>query len=323
LILTVTLNAAIDKTYRVEGFKLDRVHRPAETRIAAGGKGINVARVFQTLGGRAKATGFLGGHNGRFIAESLKQEGIEADFVRTREESRVCIAVVDPLTAAQTEVNENGPEVSGRELAALQQKFEFLVRERPWSFVSLSGSTPPGVPDSIYADFIGIAQRAGVRAVLDASGEPLRHGLEARPWMVKPNIHELSYLITRTPQSDAEIAEAAQEICREGAEIVAVTRGAAGAMFATANEAWSAIPPRMDFVSAVGSGDSFMAGFLWSLDQSTEMAEAFRIAVAAGAANAATYGAGFVDREYVMSLAKQVRLERIETGKKDRYAGIS
>ena len=312
MILTVTLNAAIDKTYRVENFALDRVHRPSESRIVAGGKGINVSRVFTALGGEAFSTGFLGGYNGRFVERSLRRKGLASEFVRTRDESRICIAVVDPIHGTQTEVNEPGPQVTPRELAALKETFERLVRREPWSFVVLSGSAPPGVPSEIYRDLIEIAKAAGRRCVLDASGEPLKSGLQSLPWMVKPNIHELSYLLGRTPRSKDEIAEAALSLCRGGCEIVAVTRGRDGAIAASRGTVWEAAPPEIEFVSAVGSGDSFVGAFLHTLERGGEVDEALRIGVAAGAANAASYGAGFIDRADVESKARQVRLNRME-----------
>jgi hypothetical protein len=120
LILTVTPNAAVDKTYTVENFTIDRVHRPASWRIVAGGKGINVARVYAELGGDAMATGFLGGHNGDFIRESLRTEGMKHDMVHTAGESRVCIAVLDPVNKTQTELNEVGPEISREEVDLLK-----------------------------------------------------------------------------------------------------------------------------------------------------------------------------------------------------------
>lgn len=309
MILTVTLNAAVDKTYRVENFTLDRVHRPSEWRIVAGGKGVNVARVYQTLGGKAVATGFLGGHNGRFIAQSLREEGIAADFVRTGEESRICIAIVDPVNRTQTEVNEVGPNVTPREIAQLKARFERLTTETPFAFATLSGSAPPGVPDTVYADLIGIAQKRGVRCALDASGGALRAGLAARPWMVKPNVHELSAVLGAELVEREEVAKAAREIVGTGVEIVAVTLGREGCLCATREAAWHAVPPPIRFVSAVGSGDSLLGAFLWALEQGRSLPDALRLGVGAGAANAEVYGAGFCNAERIHRLAEGVSMQ--------------
>jgi 1-phosphofructokinase family hexose kinase len=311
LILTVTLNAAVDKTYRVANFGLDRVHRTSEWRDAAGGKGINVARVHQTLGGRAVATGFLGGFNGRFIRAAVAEEGIEGQFVRTAEESRVCIAIVDPVSATQTEVNEVGPHVSPAEVGALKRRFERLVRERRFDFVTLSGSIPPGVPSDIYYDLIGAAHRSNVRVALDTSGEPLRIGYQARPWMLKPNAFELAALVGDVPPDDKSVCEAAAGLLGTGVEVVSVSQGRHGCVGVTCTEAWKAIPPEIEFVSAVGSGDSFLGAFLYEKLHGGDFAECIRLAVGAGAANAAVYGSGFCTKESICGLAERVEMVRM------------
>lgn len=313
MILTVTLNAAVDKTYRVANFTLDRVHRTSEWRDAAGGKGINAARVHRTLGGNAVATGFLGGFNGRFIRAAVEAEGLEARFVRTAEESRVCIAVVDPVTHSQTEVNEVGPEVSPSELAALKRQYERLLNERVFDFVVLSGSLPPGVPANIYHELIDVARRQDVRAALDTSGEPLRIGFEAHPWMLKPNAYELSALAGAMPSDDASMREAAESLLGTGVEVVCVSQGRDGCVGVTAREdrqSWKSIPPEIDFVSAVGSGDSFLGAFLYATLQAGSFADCIRLAVGAGAANAAVYGSGFCTKESIYRLAERVVMTR-------------
>lgn len=312
MILTVTLNAAVDKTYRVENFALDQVHRPSDWKFVAGGKGINVARVYQRLGGRAIATGFLGGYTGRFIERSLRREGIYGEFVRTKDESRVCIAIVDPVSSTQTELNEIGPEIRARELEALKETYGKLVAEHRPYCVTLSGRLPPGVPDGIYAELIEIARGFGVRCALDASGRALIEGVAARPWMVKPNLYELRTLVGRDVTTTDEIASAAERLFGTGVHWIVVTLGIHGCVCRTRECAVLAVPPAVRFVSAVGSGDSFLAAFLWSLEQDRPVDDALRLATAAGAANAATYGAGFVDPREVVRLTEQVQVKAVE-----------
>ncbi|MCL6520066.1 MAG: 1-phosphofructokinase [Armatimonadetes bacterium] len=309
MILTVTPNTAVDKTYTVENFSIDRVHRPSEWRIVAGGKGINVARVYKELGGEAIATGFVGGHNGEFILEALRAEGLKADFVRTRGESRVCIAILDPVNRTQTELNEIGPSITADEVERLKLKFESLVPGM--EFAVLSGSTPPGVPDSIYRDMIEIARQYDVRCVLDGNGAPLAEGFKALPFMAKPNIHELSAIVGRQLGTIEEAADAACEFVRRGIEMMIVTFGRDGALIATDNIVWRAKSPEINFVSAVGSGDALAAAVVYALSQGATPEEALRLGTAAGAANAMTYGAGFCSREDIYRLAEEVELERI------------
>lgn len=305
-VLTVTLNAAVDKTYRVEGFRLDRVFRVEAGRIVAGGKGINVARVLHTLGVPVVATGFLGGHNGAFILDSLKEEGIPGDFVWTQGESRVCLAVIDPVNGTQTELNEIGPQIQPEEVAALEAKLARLLPQ--FAFVTLSGSAPPGVPADFYARIIRMGREMGVKVVLDSSGDLLRHGVEAVPWMVKPNRAELSAIFGREPSDLREAVEMAQRLRDRGIAIVVVTLGKRGAIWLSAEGCWLARPPEVEFVSAVGSGDSMLAAMLYAVIQGMSPPEVLRWGVAAGAANAAVFGAGFCTREQIESLVPRVEV---------------
>ncbi|MGC8667135.1 MAG: 1-phosphofructokinase [Chthonomonadales bacterium] len=311
VILTVTLNAAVDKTFTIPGFSVDRVYRPTRWRITAGGKGINVARVYRILGGSPLATGFLGGINGRLILHSLQQEGIPAEFVRVAEEARECIAIIDPDNRTQTEINEVGPTVRPSEVKRFLLKFEELLGVYRFQWIVLSGSIPPGVPPATYAQLINKAKSHGVDCVLDTSGLPLTMGIEAGPWMVKPNLYELEAWCGRNLRSLDEVLEAGESARKKGIEVVAVTMGERGAIVMSRDGTWRATAPPVEFVSAVGSGDAFVAAFLWSVEQGTGVAEALRAGVAAGSANAATFGAGFIERSEVERLAALVQLERL------------
>ncbi len=314
MILTVTPNAAVDKTYRIEGFRLDVVNRPSQTHTVAGGKGINVARVYRTLGGEAVATGFLGGNQGRIVAQAMADEGMPADFVTVEGETRLCIAAIDPSTGTQTEINESGPEVSPTEILKLFDRVKRLLSQERFSFVVLSGSLPPGTPASLYAELTALARQGEVPVVLDTSGAPLREGLAAKPWMVKPNRTELEAILGRPLRDRAEAWAAAQELHHSGIAVVALTLGAEGAMLVTEMGSWLAIPPAIEFASAVASGDSFLAAFLWQWTQNRPAADpvtALRLATGAGAANAAVIGAGFCTREAIVALAERTELNAL------------
>lgn len=298
-ILTITLNAAVDKAYTVPGFTLGRINRPAALRVTAGGKGVNVARVFQTLGGSVVATGFLAGRNGGIISEALADEGIESQFVRVSGESRVCAAVMDPCAGVVTELNECGPSVTEDDCHALLTKLRELLPAH--AAVIISGSIPPGGPVCLYADIIRLAQEEfGVPAMLDASGEPLLHGVQARPYLVKPNECEVGALDV----GDGDLIDCAKALRdRYSIALALVTAGAQGAVLASEDGIWEARPPTIRVVSAVGSGDSLAAGFAWSILQGHSLPESLKIGVATGAANAETASAGFVTRERVYDLA--------------------
>lgn len=304
----MTPNAAIDKTYIVEGFGLDRVHRPTHETTVAGGKGINVVRVLRELGREGLATGFVGGRTGEAIVEALDRESIPHDFVRVSGESRLCIAVMDPRHGTQTEVNENGPDVTPAEIESMLSKLEELVRGM--EFVVLSGSVPPSVPVSFYGDMIEIARRAGVRTVLDTSGEHLKEAIKAAPFMVKPNIAELSQLAGHELMTLEEITRAAKSLKQYGVTITTVTMGRSGAMVTDGVQAWKATPPEIEFASAVGSGDSFVAAFLDSMLRGESASASLVAGTAAGAANATTYGAGFCSKESIMEIRQGVVLTK-------------
>ncbi len=309
MIVTVTPNTAIDKTYIVEGFGLDRVHRPSLSYSVAGGKGINVARVLKTLGREAIATGFIGGANGDAIVASLENECIKYDFVRVNGESRLCIAIIDPRAGTQTEVNENGPEISENEVQMLLEKVANLASSA--EYVVLCGSCPPGVNVSFYGDMIKIIHKCGSRAILDTSGEHLKEAIKAGPFMVKPNVAELSQLAGRELLTLEEISRAAKSLKQFGVSITAVTMGRSGAMVTDGVHSWKAVPPEIKFASAVGSGDSFVAAFIDSLLRGTNIVDALVYGTACGAANAATYGAGFCSKESIMELVDGVTLTKI------------
>ncbi len=309
MIVTLTPNTAIDKTYVVEDFGMDRVHRPISTHTIAGGKGINVARVLRMLGRDTVATGFVGGWIGEAILTALKEEGINFDFTRVRGESRLCIAIMDPTNDTQTEVNENGPNITSDEIKAMMKKVDELVRGA--EMLVLSGSCPPGVPLSFYGDLIEIAHRQGVRTVLDTSGEHLKEAIKASPFMIKPNVAELSQLAGRELFTLEEICRAAKSLKQYGISITAVTMGRMGAMVTDGVHSWTATPPEIQFASAVGSGDSFVAGFLDSYLKDGSIKNALIWGTSAGTANATTYGAGFCSKSCIMEIAKGITLSKL------------
>lgn len=310
MIVTVTLNAAVDKTYKVENFALDRVHRPSEEITVAGGKGINVARVLKELGQKPVATGFVGGANGRIITLGLDDEGILHEFVQVHGESRLCIAVVDPTNGTQTEVNENGPGVNENELGELRRRLSKLLRKA--DYLVLSGSAPPGVPDDFYAEAIGMAHSAGIRTVLDASGNHLQHGIKAMPFMVKPNEVELSAIVGRELLTLEEIINAAKDLAGTGIPVVVVSLGRSGGIITDGERVWHARPPEIKFISAVGSGDAMVAAIIDGIIHNLDLPDCLRIGTAAGAGNAASYGAGFVKKEQIDRLLDGVVVEELD-----------
>ena len=310
MIFTITPNISIDKTYVIDGFHIDKIHRPLEQHTVAGGKGINVARVYRTLGGEALAGGFIGGKSGISILSMLNDEGIPHQFVNVKDDSRFCIKVMDQQTNTQTEINEIGPEITGDELQSMLDLVEHLCEG--CEVIVMCGSCPPGVPYSFYGEIVDIARRKGCLSLLDASGEHLAHAVKHSPDIVKPNQLELSHILGRSVASLQEIVEGALEVSHNYAiGKVVVTLGGNGCIATDGKSVWKAKPPPIKFASAVGSGDSFAAGLLFALGNGEALPQAIKLATAAGSANAATYRAGFCSQCSIIELVDAVSISEM------------
>jgi 1-phosphofructokinase family hexose kinase len=319
MIITVTLNAAIDKTLAVPNFRLGRRHRAVEQTAMAGGKGVNVARALKTLGMPVIATGVAGGPTGTRIIEQLTDEAILNDFVRIREESRTSTAVVDPTNGEQTEINEKGPSVSEAELDLFVDKLLYLAKGA--GVCVFSGSLPRGVPDDLYARLIVEINRLGCVTVLDSEGEALRVGTRAEPTVVTPNEPEAEELVGHEFSDEEDQPAAVREIVELGAReaimtlpsgcIALLRDGSAGSsadlQLLSARVDASVVEAR----STVGSGDAFLAGYVAARYQDREAADCLRFAVGCGAESIQHFGAGVLDPREVERLLSEVRVERL------------
>ena len=292
MIITVTLNAALDRSVTVPILKLGQRHRASDVLTLAGGKGINVARALKRLDHPVVATGLAGGRTGTSIVEQLTEESILNDFVRIRQESRTSTLVVDPTSGTQTEINEWGPKVSETELEMLLDKVRYLSRSA--EAVVFAGSLPRGVADGFYADAARELARRGARVALDTEGEPLRLGLEAEPWLVSPNQHEAEQLVGQELFDEEDFLMALDTIAEMGARNVHITLE--NGCFALVREErqvrrYRAVTPRLEPVSVVGAGDAFLAQWLTAVLDDASAEDALRLASAAGAASVLEVGA--------------------------------
>lgn len=308
MILAVNLNAAVDKTYVISDLRLGHVNRVDAVRALAGGKGNNVARAAAGLGSEVLVTGFAGGTNGRYIVERLAADGIPADYMQIGQESRVCIAIPDSDGEDSTELLEPGPVISQDEAAAFKQKFRSLVVKA--AVVTLSGSLPRGLVAEYYADLIRIAREAGCRTILDTNGDALRLGIEAHPDVIKPNREELERLLDMPLIDHRGVARAIRKIAPE-VGIVLASMGEEGAVAGTADASWLAKVPPVKAINPVGSGDAMVAAMAAALAANLTTESSLALAVAAGAANALTLGAGQLRLADVERLKAQATVERI------------
>lgn len=306
MILTVTLNAAVDKRYVIEGLKIGEVNRTISTKNSAGGKGINVARVCSLLGERVIATGFVGGYSGQYIEDETKKQGIKSDFCHVDGESRSCINIYDKITAIQTEVLEGGIEVTNKDETAFKELYTKLVDE--CKIVVISGSVPSGSSLTIYNELVEIAKQKNKKVIVDTSKDYLKRIVEVKPTMIKPNTDEIAQLVGRENLSKAEVIEAAKELHQGGIEIVAVSLGKDGSIVVYENEVYEIIIPPVKTVNSVGCGDSMIAGFATGLNRGLPIEEIIKLASASGTSNALSEETGYIELEQVNELITQVKI---------------
>ncbi len=313
MIITVTLNAAIDKSLSVPNFRLGRRHRTVEQRTMAGGKGVNIARALKALGQPVIATGLAGGATGTHIVEQLTEEAILNDFVRIREESRTNTSVLDPTNGEQTEVNERGPAVSEQEVELFRDKLLYLARGA--AIVVLAGSLPRGVSPEIYAELIRELHKAGVTTVLDTDGDPLLHAVRAEPDVVSPNILEAEELVGHEFASEEERLLAVREIVALGPSEAIMTM-ADGCVADVQIEGKSFLRrariEQREPVARRGSGDAFLAGYVAARYEGRAPDQCLRFGVACGAESTGRLGAGLIDPKESRRLMGAVEVGEVE-----------
>jgi 1-phosphofructokinase family hexose kinase len=319
MIVTVTLNAAIDRTLFVPNFQLGQRHRASVGSTSAGGKGINVARAARLLGVPVVCTGLAGGRNGTLLVEELTNEGILNDFVRIRGESRTSTAVLDPTSNVYTEINEWGPEVADDELEVLREKLAYLAQGA--DYVVFAGSLPRDVDPGIYAELIRDGNRRGLMTVLDSEGEALRLGIEAEPYLVAPNLREAEALVGHEFVDEADLSTGLDEVAELGARNVIITLDTGCySLFReerTEEVRLRARAPRLEPASTVGAGDTLLAGFIAARMGDRSYEDAVRSAVAASAASVLEAGPGRFDAREAARLTTHVTLDRLEPVRQD------
>ena len=313
MILTVTLNAAIDRTVAVPNFHLGHRHRAVEARTVAGGKGVNVARALKLLGRPVIATGLAGGPTGSRILERLAEESILNDFTQIGEESRTNLAVVDPTSGQQTEINERGPAVAPEEFERFIEKLLYLAQGA--EFCVVAGSVPPGLEPGVYARLITELRRLGVPTLLDTDGEPMRLGLRAGPDVVAPNELEAEQAVGHEFGDSADLALGLGGLLEMGAREAIVTR--ANGCVAILEE--NGHPRRYEVeidplepIATVGSGDAFVAGYISARFLGTRAPEALAYGVACGAESTQHFGAGEISPAEVERLVARVQVRELD-----------
>ncbi|MGI6229978.1 MAG: 1-phosphofructokinase [Tractidigestivibacter sp.] len=309
MIVTVTLNASIDKAYRLS-CTLERgsVMRVSECIDNAGGKGLNAARAVATCGEKVVATGIVGGHNGELLCDLLDKDGIEHDFSPAAEETRCCINVLEP-DGTSTEFLEPGRAVSAKELTRAHDKVMALAQKA--DVVTLDGSLPAGVPTDYYATLVRDIKAIGTPVILDTSGERLALAIDAKPTMVKPNTDEIGQILGRKVSSLEEVASAARELKDRGVAQVVVSLGGDGAIMACESGMYRGRAPKIEVVNPVGAGDTMVGAFAVAMARGMEAPEQLRYAMACASANCLSASTGHFDMADAERLLAGTTVERL------------
>ncbi|WP_409288424.1 1-phosphofructokinase [Peribacillus sp. SCS-37] len=304
MIYTVTLNPSIDYIVEVENFALNSLNRIKSEAKFPGGKGINVSRVLNRIGTSNTALGYIGGFTGAFIENSLRAEKIQMDFIHVSEDTRINIKL---KTGEETEINGNGPHISKAECDMLLAKIREMNSN---DTLVLAGSIPPAMPNEFYVTAAGICAEREIKLIVDTSGKSLLELLKYKPFLIKPNHHELGGFFDTEISCVEDAVEYGRKLTELGAQNVIVSMAGDGAVLCTNAVSYSANVPVGKVVNSVGSGDSLVAGFTGMYEESKDILKAFKYGIAAGSATAFSQDLG--EKELIDELAVQIEIKEIK-----------
>jgi 1-phosphofructokinase family hexose kinase len=309
LILTLTINPAIDRTITVDRLAFEDRAYINSISESAGGRGINASCVIHSFGEETHAVLTSGGENGKRLEQHVGSCGFRYSIVPVTKEIRTNLTITD-RHGLTVKLNENGPELTRAEAKRVERVVRELLKKASWLMVC--GSIAPGVPTTLYARLIAMARARKVKTLLDASGEELRQAIEAKPTVVTPNSHEAEELLGRTLLTRTQQLDAAARIRSMGAESVVLSLGSRGAIGAFRDGLYEALPPRVDALCPIGAGDALAAGFVWAMRRKSKPMDALRWGVAAGTASAQLPGMAFASLAQTEAIYQQVEVRRAE-----------
>jgi 1-phosphofructokinase len=301
MIYTLTLNPSVDYIVEAEDIVLGSLNRSKKEAKFPGGKGINVSRVLRSMGIDSKAIGFIGGFTGRYVEEFLNREGVFTGFVKVDGDTRINIKL---KADTETEINAQGPEVSPLALGLLKEQIKQLGNG---DFLVLAGSIPSSMPGTIYEEIVRIIKGTGAEVIVDAEGELLKTVLEYRPFLIKPNHHELGQFFNKDISSTDDAVFYGKKLVEAGAKNVIVSLAEKGAVYINETSAYTATVPNGEVKSSVGAGDSMVAGFLAQYLKTNNRQDAFQYSVASGSATA--FSIGLCTLEKVEQLLTEVKIQ--------------
>jgi 1-phosphofructokinase len=301
MIYTLTLNPSVDYIVEADDIQLGSLNRSSNETKLPGGKGINVSRVLRSLGVENKATGFVGGFTGNYVEEFLNREGVQTKFVQVEGDTRINIKL---KAGTETEINANGPEISALSKESLKEQ---IMQLGNGDYLVLAGSIPSSMPKSIYEEIVQICRENEAEVIVDAEGDLLKSILDYRPFLIKPNHHELGQLFNKNITDADEAIFYGKKLVEAGAKNVIVSLAEKGAVYINENNAYIATVPQGEVKSSVGAGDSMVAGFVAEYLKTGDRKEAFRYSVASGSATA--FSIGLCTPDKVEQLLQEVKIQ--------------
>ena len=278
-----------------------------EIQLDPGGKGLNVARMVHNLGGTSVGLTFFGGENGKVLRKLLSKEGVKYLYVETRGETRNIFNFIEKKSGKVLRINEKGPEIFKREET---QFFSLLsnLKLHSCDIVCISGSLPPALEENTYRHIIEKIKRKTSFVVLDSDGEPLKEGIKARPFLIKPNMYELERVVGEKIRSYRKLKNVCAGLIDSGISLILLTLGEKGALLFSKKEVLYGTPPEVKLKSDVGCGDAFLAGFLYNFSSGLNLKECLKFAVACGTAKATKPGTSMPAKQEVLRILKKVKI---------------
>lgn len=310
MIITITLNPGLDYVLQINELTLKETQRAQSADLYAAGKGVNVSRVLSRFGLQTSAWGFVGGINGDRFKTLLEAEGITSNFIPCIGETRMNVIITELKSYDQLRISSKGPEIKESEIDQLYQRVEKLPEDV--EFIHLGGNIPQGVSSNIYYDLINIIQAQSVRCILDASDMALIKGIEAKPFLIKPNHHEFEQITGRKLENLTDVKQEASKIVKNGVENVVVSFGKEGAVLVNEKKIIHILTPVVKAKSKVGAGDSMVAGLIYGLHKNMTEEEILKHGIAFGTAAVKTEGTELAYKNDICALIDQVEITLIE-----------
>lgn len=303
MIYTVTFNPSVDYVVAVDDFQQGKINRLKSEYKYPGGKGINVSRVLNNLDIKSEALGFIGGFTGEFIKTSLENDGIDTDFIQVQEDTRINVKL---KSNEETEINGAGPDIDEKALSELFKKLQKLGSE---DYLILAGNVQKNLPRDIYAQIQEKLRDNKVKVIVDTTGEVLTTTLKYKPFLIKPNNHELSEIFGVEITNQEDIIVYAKKLLEMGAENVIISMAGEGALLMCREGVYHTQAPKGEVKNSVGAGDSLIGGFLANYSKSLDLTEAFRWGVASGSATA--FSLDLCTKDEVEKLLVQIKITKL------------